>query len=81
MEQSVEANKRIAELVDPAYLERIPSFVRDHAITGACSLISREFSGIYEVFSREEEPAEDAREQMRLIVNDIYRERMAKHNL
>lgn len=75
------ADDRIIALVKPEYLERIPSFVRKHAIDNTCQLIAREFSEIYEVFSMIEEPDEDAKNQMSLIVNDIFIERMNKHHM
>ncbi|MEE8717156.1 MAG: hypothetical protein SOI26_09430 [Coriobacteriales bacterium] len=75
------ANERIAELVNPEYTKRIPSFVRGHAAKATCGVIERDFPEIYEVFNREEEPDADAKSQMSLIVNDIYREHMAKHGL
>ena len=75
------ANDRIAALVKPEYLERIPSFVKGHAMKATCGLIAKQFPEIYDVFSQEGEPTEDATSQMSLIVNDIFKERMAKHNL
>ena len=75
------ANKRILDLVNPDYMKRIPFFVRSHATSKTYGMIAREFSEIYEVFSKQEEPSEDEKSQMSLIVNDIFKERMAKHNL
>lgn len=75
-----EANKRIIDLVKPEYIERIPSFVRNHAISKTCQLIAREFPEIYAEFEKSEVSA-DAQEQMRKIVNDIFEERMAKHHM
>lgn len=75
------ANERILSLVKPDYMKRIPFFIKKHATTKTCELIAREFPDIYEVFSKQEEPDEDAKNQMSMIVNDIFKERMAKHNL
>ncbi len=55
--------------------------MRKHAIDNTCQLIAREFSEIYEVFSMIEEPDEDAKNQISLIVNDIFIERMNKHHM
>lgn len=81
MKNATIANERIAALVKPEYLERIPSFIKDHAMKATCKLISKQFPEIYDAFSQEAEPSEDATSQMSLIVNDIFEERMAKHNL
>lgn len=75
------ANNRILALVNPDYMKRIPFFIKKHATGKTCELIAREFPDIYEVFSKSEEPDEDAKNQMSKIVNDIFKERMAKHNL
>lgn len=81
MKDAAIANERIAALVKPEYLERIPSFIKGHAMKATCGLISKQFPEIYDAFSQETEPSEDATSQMSLIVNDIFKERMAKHNL
>ena len=75
------ANERILALVKPEYMERIPFFIKGHATKRTCELIAREFPEIYEVFSREEEPDEETKRQMSMIVNDIFIERMNKHHL
>lgn len=75
------ANERILSLVREDYMKRIPFFIKKHATGKTCELIAREFPDIYEVFSKDEEPDEDAKNQMSKIVNDIFAERMAKHNL
>lgn len=75
------ADERIAELVKPQYMERIPSFVREHAIGSTCKVVAREFPAIYEVFSRDEEPSDNARQQMEFIVNEVFREHMGKHGM
>lgn len=81
MKDTTIANERITALVKPEYLERIPSFVKGHAMKATRGLIARQFLEIYAAFSQEDEPSEDATSQMSLIVNDIFKERMAKHNL
>ena len=81
MKDATIANERITALVRPEYLKRIPSFIKGHAMKATCGLIARQFPEIYATFSQEAEPGEDATSQMSLIVNDIFKERMAKHNL
>lgn len=80
MEQIKTTDQKIIDLVNPEYINRIPFFVRKHATQRTCELIAREFSDIYEEFGKEE-VAEDVRQQMSMIVNDIFKERMKKHNL
>ena len=75
------ANERIIAVVDPSYMERIPSFVQELAVNETCRVVKREFPSLYSEFSKEEEPSEEAKSQMALVVNDILRERLAKHNL
>ncbi|MCC6109471.1 MAG: hypothetical protein LIV29_05470 [Denitrobacterium sp.] len=75
------ANERISAVIDPSFMERIPSFVQGHAVGSTCKVVKREFPALYEEFSKEEEPSEEARKQMAFVVNEIFREHMAKHNL
>lgn len=75
------ADERIIELVKPEYLERIPSFVRKHATERLCVLIEKKFPEIYDELSNEEEPDEEAKQKMFLIVNEIFLERLKKHHL
>lgn len=77
---STSADKKILELVDPAYIKKIPSFVRSHPTGNTCRLIEREFPEIYSEFEKEQISAE-AKDQMRKIGNDIFEERMKKHHM
>lgn len=74
------AYERMIALIKPEYLERIPSFVREHAEECSCQLIAREHPDLLEIFSKEEEPDEDAKRQMSEIVNKIVAERIENHH-
>lgn len=73
-------NERILALVEPEYLKRIPIFVRKHATQSTCKLIEQSFPTVYAEFQKETVSVE-AENQMKQIVNDIFEERIKKHNL
>ena len=73
-------NEKIIELVNPEYMKRLLFFIKKHAIAKACELIAREFPDIYAEFEKNE-INDDTKAQMSKIVNDIFEERMKKHNL
>lgn len=73
-------NEKIIELVNPEYMKGLPFFIKKHAIAKACELIAREFPDIYVEFEKNE-INDDTKAQMSKIVNDIFEERMKKHNL
>lgn len=74
-----EANKKILALVNPAYLKKIPFFVRGHATEKTCGLFAREFPDLYNSFKGE--PTEEQKEEMKKLINLIFEERMAKHDM
>ena len=73
------ANKKILALVNPAYLKKIPFFVRGHATEKTCGLFAREFPDLYNSFKGE--PTEEQKEEMKRLINLIFEERMAKHGM
>lgn len=75
------ATERIAKLVEPELLNRIPSFVRGHALDGTSKLVAREYPDLYEEAGADGEMSKESRERLAKIVNDTYRERMAKHGM
>ncbi|TCD54859.1 hypothetical protein EJ419_01835 [Alloscardovia theropitheci] len=77
---SDQADKKILELVKPEYMKKIPFFIRNHATTNTCRLIEREFNELYQQFELDE-PSAEATEMMTKVVNDIFMERMKKHNM
>lgn len=75
------ANEKIIALVKPEYLERIPRLVRGHATKATCKLIAREFPEAYAEAEKDGPLNDEAKEALTLIVNDIFEERMKKHDL
>ena len=73
------ADERIIALVQPEYMEMVPSFVRQHAAERVCSLIERDYPNEYKEFSAEETPNSEAMRRMKSIINDVFMERMDKH--
>lgn len=73
------ANKKILALVKPEYMKRIPFFVRGHATGKTCGLIAREFPELYNAFKGD--PDDSQKSEMSRLVNGIFAERMAKHNM
>ncbi|MCR5415347.1 MAG: hypothetical protein K6E79_00955 [Pseudobutyrivibrio sp.] len=75
------ADERIINLINKEYLDRIPSFVKNHATGKTCQLIAREYPDLYGIFSREQEPTNEENHQMQDIVNDIVAKRLDKQHL
>lgn len=74
------ANDRIISLVRPEYIENIPSFVRDHAKSCTCGFIAREYPELYSRFESDTEPDEQEKQEMAMIVNELFKERLNKHH-
>lgn len=73
------ADEKILALVNPEYMKRIPFFVRGHATSKSCELIAREYPELYTSF--EDEPSAQQVEEMAKIINELFEQRMKKHNL
>ena len=73
------ADEKILALVNPDYIKRIPFFVRGHATSKSCELISREYPELFAAF--EDEPSAQQVEEMSKIINELFEQRMKKHNL
>ena len=73
------ADEKILALVNPDYIKRIPFFVRGHATGKSCELIAREYPELYAAF--EDEPSAQQVEEMAKIINELFEQRMKKHNL
>ena len=73
------ADEKILALVNPEYIKRIPFFVRGHATSKSCELIAREYPELYTSF--EDEPSTQQVEEMSKIINELFEQRMKKHNL
>lgn len=73
------ADERITALADPDSIAQIPSFLRKHAIECSCRLISRNYPDIYKVFSGDDEPDDESKQQMKTIIIDIINDRIKNH--
>jgi len=73
------ADEKVLALVNPEYIKRIPFFVRGHATGKSCEYIAREYPELYAAF--EDEPSAQHVEEMSKIINELFEQRMKKHNL
>ena len=73
------ADEKILALVNQEYIKRIPFFVRGHATGKSCEYIAREYPELYTAF--EDEPSTQQVEEMTKIINELFEQRMKKHNL
>ena len=73
------ADEKILALVNPDYIKRIPFFVRGHATGKSCEYIAQKHSELYATF--EGEPSAQQVEEMSKIINELFEQRMKKHNL
>ena len=73
------ADEKILALVNPEYINRIPFFVRGHATGKSCEYIAREYPELYTAF--EDEPSTQQVEEMAKIINELFEQRIKKHNL
>lgn len=73
------ADEKILALVNPDYIKRIPFFVRGHATGKSYEFIAHEHPELYATF--EGEPSAQQVEEMSKIVNELFEQRMKKHNL
>ena len=76
-----EAAKKILALVPEAWMKKIPFFVRRHATTKTIEFMAKEYPDLFAVAKREGEIPEKEKEELRKIINDIYEDRMKKHNI
>lgn len=73
------ADEKILALVNPDYIKRIPFFVRGHATGKSCEYIAQKHPELYATF--EGEPSAQQVEEMSKIINELFEQRMKKHNL
>ena len=73
------ADENILALVNPDYIKRIPFFVRCHATSKSCEYIAQKHPELYDIF--EGEPSAQQVEEMTKIINELFEQRMKKHNL
>ena len=72
-------DEKILALVNPDYIKRIPFFVRGHATSKSCEYIAQTHPELYATF--EGEPSAQQVEEMSKIINELFEQRMKKHNL
>ncbi|MBS6856972.1 MAG: hypothetical protein KH176_03940 [Atopobium sp.] len=73
------ADEKVLALVNPDYIKRIPFFVRGHATSKSCEYIAQKHPELYATF--EGEPSAQQVEEMSKIINELFEQRMKKHNL
>ena len=73
------ADEKILALVNPEYMKRIPFFVRGNATGKSCEYIAQKHPELYATF--EGEPSAQQVEEMSKIINELFEQRMKKHNL
>ena len=76
-----EAAKKILDLVPQEWIKKIPFFVRGHATTKAVEKIANEHPDLYAVAKEPGELPEKEREELRMVITDLFAERMEKHNI
>lgn len=76
-----EAGQKILDLVPEEWIKKIPFFIRNHSTSKTIERIANEFPDLYEVAKRPGDLPEKEREELRKIITDIFKEKMAKHNI
>lgn len=76
-----EAADKILALVPQEWIKKIPFFVRKHATTKTIERIANQYHDLYAVAKKPGELPEKEREELRVIITDIFKEKMNKHNI
>lgn len=76
-----EAADKIVALLPEGWIKKIPFFVRKHATTKTIEKIAKEHPDLYAIAKLEGDLPEKEREELRSIITDIFKEKMAKHNI
>lgn len=76
-----EATDKILALVPEAWIKKIPFFVRKHSITKTMERIEKNYPDLYAVAKRPGPLPEKEEQELQKIITDIFREKMAKHNI
>lgn len=76
-----EAGDKILALVPDGWIKKIPFFVRKHSTTKTIERIARDYPELYAVAKMPGELPEKERDELQKIITDIFREKMAKHNI
>ena len=76
-----EAGDKILALVPDEWIKKIPFFVRKHSTTKTIERIAKQYPELYAVAKREGELPEKEKCELQKIITDIFKEKMAKHNI
>lgn len=76
-----EASDKILALVPDEWVKKIPFFVRKHSTAKTIERIANQYPELYAVAKREGELPEKERDELQKIITDIFKEKMAKHNI
>ena len=76
-----EAADKILALLPEGWNKKIPFFVRKHATTKTIERIANERPDLFAIAKLEGDLPEKEREELRSIITDIFKEKMAKHNI
>lgn len=76
-----EAKDKILALLPEGWIKKIPFFVRKHATTKTIERIARDYPELYAVAKIPGELPEKEKSELQKIITDIFREKMAKHNI
>lgn len=75
------AGEKILALLPEGWIKKIPFFVRKHATSKTIERIANERPDLYAIAKLEGDLPEKEREELRSIITDIFKEKMAKHNI
>lgn len=76
-----EAADKILALLPEGWIKKIPFFVRKHATSKTIERIANERPDLFAIAKLEGDLPEKEREELRNIITDIFKEKMAKHNI
>ncbi len=76
-----EAADKIVALLPDGWIKKIPFFVRKHATSKTIERIANERPDLFAIAKLEGDLPEKEREELRSIITDIFKEKMAKHNI
>ena len=76
-----EAGDKILALVPDEWIKKIPFFVRKHSTTKTIERIANQYPELYAAAKREGERPEKEKDELQKIITDIFKEKMAKHNI
>ncbi len=76
-----EVAKKLLALVPQEWIKRIPFFVRGHATTKTVERVAKQYPELYAVAKRQGDLPEKEREELRVIMTEVFEEKMNKHKI